>query len=315
MTDTKKCPKCGKQLHTDAQYCMYCMHSFQEKKDVTPTGLNRRGKQLLYWIPVVIAAAVLLSLFIPFFLNDPAKDDDPRLSQISGQVHSPETTNNNETPAAEEQQPTKQEGAQSNFPQSTTGQTITPGKETGPLLPAPSEPDVSQPPVSEPTESEQKPTEVPPISTDPEVTTPPCSHYYMEATCNAPMTCTYCGDTWGSVDQNAHNWVADKVTVHHNEVGHYEEQTDYVKKTKYLCFFCGYSQAGFDSMEEVMEHTPVHSGSSGYDAALPWLDSLIETREVWEEVPVQVWVVDQKAYDETVITGYTCAVCNSKKDA
>ena len=102
--------------------------------------------------------------------------------------------------------------------------------------------------------------------------------------------------------------------MHHDEVGHYEEQVDYVKKIVYLCFFCGYNQDGYDSIDELREHITVHSHEVYYNNVFNHLESFADTREVWEPVTVTVWVVDQSAYDETVVTGYTCTLCGNRKD-
>lgn len=301
MKDIKKCPKCGKELHQDAQYCMYCMHSLQPKKDVTPVGLQSRGRHMLYALPVVIAGAVLLSIIGLLFLKD--NGGESKSPQLSGQTETTfhDSSNLSDTAAAVPSQPPI-------IPETTHSDKDI-ETETTPPKPSTTDQEERKPTIDASTAPETEPQPSAPLES-----VPLCSHYFLEATCIAPMTCVHCGDTMGEIDPNAHIWNADTVTVHHKEVGHYEEQTDYVKKTKYLCFFCGYNQAGFDSMEEVLDHTLVHRGSSGYDAALPFLESLIETREVWEEVTEQVWVVDEEAYDETVVTGYTCSVCKCKKD-
>lgn len=156
-----------------------------------------------------------------------------------------------------------------------------------------------------------EPTEAPTVSTKPS-TPPECKHSFAPATCIAPKTCTLCGKTEGTVSSSAHKWAEITEIVHHEEVGHYEEVVvDYVKITKYLCYFCSYSQAGFDSYDQWYEHMVAnHSNKPNFEAIL---QRTPETREKWDPVYETQWIVDSPAHDETVITGYCCSLCGKKK--
>lgn len=100
-----------------------------------------------------------------------------------------------------------------------------------------------------------------------------------------------------------HNWVAVTQTVHHDEVGHYETVQDAKKITKYQCAVC-YSR--FDSLNRYYSH---FDNEHSYDSNLALFRDRYETVDDWEYYDTQKWVVDQEAYDETVITGYKCSVC------
>jgi len=139
-------------------------------------------------------------------------------------------------------------------------------------------------------------------------------HNYTAATCVAPMTCTTCGSTAGTANTSAHAYQPVYSNVHYDEVGHYENVEVSYKKTVYLCFFCGYNQEGYDSLDDLREHISVHSNSHNYDVIVSRPDMLADTREVWATKYELQWVVDEKAHDELVLTGYTCTLCNSKKD-
>ena len=323
MTDTKKCKHCGRQIHSQAQYCMYCMVSQNEKADITPTDL--RKKRMGLRIPLLIAVGCVVTFGFVFGiwqLLKPTMLDSPNTpgALISGS----ETTT-----TANEYLPDDQPIVENVNPDPDHLGSI---QGTEPLF---TNPQITTAPHSEPNSGDNKPVQDPEPETDlptqnsemqipdtpeedptePDVTTPVCNHYFIAASCTTPMTCIYCNATLGTADLNAHDWVAQTATVRHNEKGHYEDVTTSVKKTKYLCFFCGYTQAGFDSLDEVYEHMPVHSNKSTYDWVMSHPTYRTETKEVWVDVTEQRWIVDQKAYDETVITGYTCSICNKTKEA
>lgn len=329
MTDSKKCPYCGKHLHNNAQFCMYCMHSFQPKKDVTPAGPSHTGRLAVITVCFVLAflALVAAAIYIGFRMHSSDKallivmENGKSIAQMTvpGSTSAGDHPTSDGVPETGETLESDSDVIQPSEavfsePDVTAGAVAT--------APRPTAPQTTNPPQSasqttNPVPLEPQPTE--PVSTTPQVTVPQttdpaCSHYYSEATCVAPMACIYCGHTLGGVDSNGHNWTEETAIVHHEEVGHYEEQVDYVEKTEYLCFFCGYNQDGFDSMDELREHITVHSHEVYYSNVYNNLESFTDTREVWAPVTVTVWVVDQVAYDETIVTGYTCTLCGGKKD-
>ena len=296
MNDVKKCPHCGKQLHSTAQYCMFCMTSLQPKQDITPTVPVKRR----WGVPVVIVLGVLVLVLLAIFFRCGTE-------QIDGEVgaFSPATFPQYQTsPSVEDTAPKQPEVPQSAVPQvppSINPVTTKPNNQQNPQITIPSATDPAEP---------QVPQTTPP--TDPPK--PVCAHYYLAATCIAPMTCTLCGDTVGTVNNQAHVWQPVTSVIHHEEVGHYEDVTVSYKKTVYLCFFCGYNQEGFDSMEQLRQHITVHTSHPTYEMIIGYPDMLTDTREAWATRIERQWVVDQKAYDETVITAYVCTVCNLEKD-
>lgn len=105
-----------------------------------------------------------------------------------------------------------------------------------------------------------------------------------------------------------HDWVAITKTVHHDAVGHYETVQDAKKVIKYQCAVCYNS---FNSLDEYYSH---FDQAHGYDNNLvATFRERYEKVEDWEYYDTQKWVVDQEAYDETVITGYKCSVCGTTK--
>lgn len=107
---------------------------------------------------------------------------------------------------------------------------------------------------------------------------------------------------------NGHSWIEITNTVHHDEIGHYETVQDAREVIKYQCSVC-YSR--FDSIEQYYSHfDETHS----YDDLLVDIyRDRYETVTDWEYYEKQEWVVDQEAYDEIVVTGYQCSVCDTMK--
>lgn len=139
-----------------------------------------------------------------------------------------------------------------------------------------------------------------------------CEHNFAKATCALPETCTICGETRGLPTQT-HEWTKEIRTVHHPEVGHWDEvETDRIKRLHYLCYYCGYEQDGYEEPDDLREHMTTHSNQADYQYVLSNLETNSEVREVWVPVYESKWVVDKEAYDETV-TVYTCTHCGETK--
>ncbi len=286
MSDVKKCPHCGKLIHNSAQYCMFCMTSLVAKQDITPSTNDHSKKATI----ALLLLALVVLLPIPFLISNcvsqPPGPEEPALENHQAIPEAPEL----DIRHTEEQQTDTQQSPISETP--------------GPARPIENEPSF----VNTETHTKDEP------STTPAQTQPTCNHYYIAASCIDPMTCKTCGDTVGTADSSAHTWQPVYSVVHHDEVGHYENKAIPYQKTVYLCFFCGYNQTGYDSLDDLREHISVHSGASNYDRIVSYPDMLADTREVWATKYEQQWVVDEEAHDETVLTGYTCTLCGSKKD-
>lgn len=105
---------------------------------------------------------------------------------------------------------------------------------------------------------------------------------------------------------HTHSWEPIYSTVHHDEVGHYETQTvseawdEPVYEGRCVCSACN---ANFATVDEVGNHIELqHGGLASYSV------QKIQTGSVHHDAVTQeVWVVNQAAYDEQVITGYRCS--------
>lgn len=297
MSDTKKCPHCGKQIHSNAQYCMFCMTSLQPKQDITPS--VRSGKK---WITTAILLLTVVTILVLMLVSNctaqPPKGQAPA-GDAAEDTQLPFESSEPDEPISTEEIPTVENT------ESLTG----------------SEPEIEINTDPRPnTDDDSTPNSNTDTNTDADngsnIDTPVqqiCNHYYIAANCLKPMTCTYCGDTVGTVDTSAHTWKPVTAVVHHEEVGHYEDVEVSYQKTVYLCFFCGYNQDGYDSLEALRSHMTVHSNKVDYNYVIGCPDLLADTREVWASRIEQQWVVDEEAYDETVTTGYICTICNKQK--
>ena len=102
---------------------------------------------------------------------------------------------------------------------------------------------------------------------------------------------------------NGHNWVAVTKTVHHGEEGHYETVTKYESVQKITCPCC---TSTFDTYASYTTHFQKHINADPNTKYI--MDSYGKTT-VREPYTEKEWVVDAKAYDENVVTGYKCSVC------
>lgn len=123
--------------------------------------------------------------------------------------------------------------------------------------------------------------------------------------------------------EHTHNWVAQTKTVHHDEQGHYEvvkeaydeEEPVYGWVNHYICRTCGAYLDGGDPEVHVDAEIDAYDRGIG-PFPLGWY-----TSNVWEQTGTKTvhhaeekkWVVDKKAWDETVTTGYKCSICGAKK--
>ena len=302
MNDVKKCPHCGKQVHNSAQYCMFCMHSLVPKQDITPR-IYSTGKKTFAGILLLGVVLLLLGLIAGgiFYLKSPRtpSEKDTNLQQNSTKL--PVTQTDGQPVAAPE--------PSYSVPTAEDTQPVSSSNPTVPSTPVENDPGtVDTPTVDTPT------VDTPTVDT-PTVQQPTCTHSYAAASCVAPATCITCGDTIGSADPSAHNWKPEYAPIHHDQVGHYETQEVQYQKTIYLCFFCGYNQDGYDTLEDLRTHIAVHANAPDYAFVISRPDMLAETRQVWASKYEQVWVVDKEAYDEMHLVGYTCTLCGSIKEA
>ena len=94
--------------------------------------------------------------------------------------------------------------------------------------------------------------------------------------------------------------------MYHEEQGHYEDVQDAQKVQKYRCPRCGYSAPTYATKSEYYAHfDSAHRDelNSSFDR------ERYEMVSDWVYETVTVWVVDQKAYTETIVTGRKCTIC------
>lgn len=126
--------------------------------------------------------------------------------------------------------------------------------------------------------------------------------------------------------QHQHNWVAQYTTVHYEEEGHYEDvlvQEAYdepVYETHNVCNYCGLditmsglstgahcTTCGPPMPEDHPCYVQGETMGSSYGTVKVQVDT-IHHDAVYETQ----WIVDKAAYDEKVLTGYTCT-CGATK--
>ena len=138
------------------------------------------------------------------------------------------------------------------------------------------------------------------------------------------------GNTGGNTSGNdkpsnptcSHNWVAQYETVHHPEKGHNEQYvikeawTEQVPRYEMvahdICSTCGADLTGTDIASHVYQHMIDGTDKGGHYTQ--WVQEVVgyDTIEHPAEYGTR-WVVDQAAYDEQVLSGYTCSKCGKTK--
>ena len=103
------------------------------------------------------------------------------------------------------------------------------------------------------------------------------------------------------------SWKELTSTVHHEEVGHYEDKEIAYKVEKYKCALC---HEKFNSLDEYYKH---FDSSHNDSLNIEIFRELYEIVDDWEYTNEKQWVVDTEAYDETITTGYKCSVCEKTK--
>lgn len=160
---------------------------------------------------------------------------------------------------------------------------------------------------------------------EPEPTPSPHVHQYVESITVQPtcavagektLTCE-CGDIKiESVPATgSHNWVEQTVVVHHDELGHVEQEKVLVGWTEtrheYECNYCGHRE---NSLDAIQRHYDSYISEGN-------IDHVFSRTFIYDYPPEPIyetqskWVVDQESWDETVVTGYTCSVCGVTKSA
>lgn len=134
-------------------------------------------------------------------------------------------------------------------------------------------------------------------------------------------------ESTGSGTEHQHTWEAQYSTVHHDEEGHYEKvcvQEAYdepVYETHEFCNYCNkdLTKAGEDVLAHCLtcgppypEDHPLHDVYPTQGSSYGAVDVQVGTQH-HEAVYEKQWIVDKKAYDEQVLTGYKCTTCGETK--
>ncbi len=109
---------------------------------------------------------------------------------------------------------------------------------------------------------------------------------------------------------DGHTWEKITETVHHEEEGHYDWVVVKEAYQWYKCPVCGkkFEKEGADNSQDYYQHFD----STHTDIHESFLRDSYNCGTV-DEKQEKKWVVDQEAYDETVVVGYKCEVCEKKK--
>lgn len=127
------------------------------------------------------------------------------------------------------------------------------------------------------------------------------------------------GSSSSAKPSHNHNWIAQKTTVQHPETGHNEQVlvkeawTEkipiYENDERSICNACGADITG-NEVAHVKNHM-LNGENGGFHSK--WESVLTGYNEIYHEAEYTTkWVVDNPAWSEEVVTGYTCK-CGAKK--
>lgn len=104
-----------------------------------------------------------------------------------------------------------------------------------------------------------------------------------------------------------HNWQEITQIINHPEEGHYETVQKERKIKYYKCAVC------YQKHKTLDEYYTHFDSSHTTSLNINIFRDRYETVDEWEYYDDKVWVVDKKAYDETVVIGYKCTLCDQTK--
>lgn len=279
-----KCPHCGAELQENACFCLYCMEQLDRKEQRKP--IKKRKIRWLLWLAIA-ALFIAVILLLSFCKNEKQTEGNGAPATTLQRASGIEEQTNDNTSRQTEPPESESVGEE--------------GRSERPTEKVSQEPTTTQSTTLPP--SAQSPTEPSSAQTESE-----CAHIYTEATCIAPMCCIYCGETYGVADKQGHQWQDVTVTIRHEEVGHYEEVcVDYEKVIIYGCVYCSAEVESFDALVRHFENA--HSNMDNYEWHLEHLDNMCKVIEKWMPIYETQWIIDEPAYDETVVKGQKCALC------
>lgn len=123
-----------------------------------------------------------------------------------------------------------------------------------------------------------------------------------------------------SKPSHTHNWVAQTKQVHHKEQGHYEnvlvkpawteEVPIYEERERSICNGCGADITGNTTAHN--KNHVMNGEKGGWHSE--WKKVQVGTKKVHHDaVYKKKWVVDKKAWTETVVVGHKCSGCGQTK--
>lgn len=280
----KPCPYCGKELPEEMQFCPYCMEKFVQE---TPVGPSPSPKASLWWLGLVAAAILILGLLV--WLLWPRTQP----GYAPGQAPTTPSAGDSGEDTATAEKPSPTDGVDE-----PTGEHA--GDNTGTTAPiGHTDPTRSTTTgkSSQTTTKTTKKTGTTTQKTDKKTSTTKIT----STTKKTSATEALCA--------NGHDWTDFVETVHHEEVGHYEEQA--TKSTRVTIYKCAICYQKHDTLDDYYAHFDAQHADTGPNIHLfrDRYETDTELRPIYE----QVWVVDQEAYDEIIGIRRRCKRCGKTK--
>lgn len=308
------CPHCGKELPPEMEFCPYCMEritppfviSVAETKSVKKRVKNYKNEIIALSIAILAVLGVwaINSFTSPkapnvapnvapngetmaeSLLNETERSSENDSAFIKSRFTlpfqkdnniTPDTTDSNKNPALN-----NEDGGKTDITYSTTSTNGVPNK---------------------------KNTTTPSITNN-TTTSSTANNNAITSTTNPKTSSNSSANTTLSACAYGHKWVAITQTVHHDEVGHFEDVEKAKQVTKYKCAIC-YKR--FKTLDLYYSHFDSTHEPSYEGDPITMFRELYEKVQEFEYYTVQQWVIDEEAYDEIVTIGHKCSVCGEER--
>lgn len=273
--DVVKCPHCGKELPGEAKFCPYCMQRLDEPVAVKlPREKHKPNIKSILISAAAVVAVLSLSLSAVFYFRNKGGAYHPE-SNIADEASTSDVTHNDDTSLANGFVNGQNENSPSSPDNSGGGSSVN-----------------GNTPVNTGSTAATKNN-----SREPDTTKTVSENNTAGTSANNPCA-------------NGHTWAPVTKIVHHDEVGHYEAVEHQRTVTKYRCPVCS---KNFTSLDLYYTHfDSAHAPSYDGDPIRALRNQYEPVSEI-ETYTTNEWVVDEAAYDETVVTGYKCSICGKTK--
>ena len=306
------CPHCGKELPPEMKFCPYCMERLTQPSVISAAETKSVKKRVKNYKNEIIALSIaILAVLGVWAINSFTSPKAPNVAP-NGETMTESSLNETESSSEKDSTFIKSRFTLP-FQKDNNNTPDTTGSDKNPTLHSENngKSDITYSTTATNSGTNKNDTVISPTANESNTVTSSTAKNNTVISTTKPKTSSSSSEnTTASACANGHTWVPITKTVHHDEVGHYEDVERPKVVTKYKCAVC-YKK--FDSLAMYYSHfdrthLPMYEG-----------DPINIYRELYEEVQetetytTLEWVIDKAAYDETVTIGHKCSICGTQR--